>query len=721
MVATALLAATDAVAGTTALVQGADAALGWGAVVLGAGALVGLPVAARRMLSATRATNRFPAYSIPAVCAVLAAVAGVVGLFSVAMPLLAWGALGISAVIIALGVICGLVDEYDVRLVLVVAAGLILLAAAIYALVALLVNDRGGWVGIPIAVIVLLVGSGAWITTQEFAVELRGLLARLRPQHDGAPGARIPAVIGLAGPASAVATSVFIATSGTTVQWGLPFSDWEDGLVFAAGTTAIQVAVQLLVIALLQPAIGLAWIRDTARITQQMAGEVEHEWAMRHGHPDTGRLPADSPWDRGRAEWRWRERDVTPARRDRRGLLVSPRAVASAHRAALTQGVVVDDLWPVLETVLPVNVRRKISRMEHGIALSRVVAASAVGATVLFLLAEMTDFVAIGGLVFLLAVFTGRRLVADAYTSRVNVSAVYRIELARTLGLRLPHTQAGLVAMGQQLSAGLLDERPAPVELHDPSSPERAVASQEVHVLRKEFDVVAAELRSALERMERKQADFLRGAPVPDFGAGELDRLAEQVAEHTAGPISSQVTRAFSELQSTMGKSMARLVDAAMAGPELVNFTGYLVIELAEDGDGDTTVKSTGSGIIATPPGGSVELNISVVADQFARDAAPDRQADSAFVALETVHIEDGRTETVVDFDLIIDSATMTPSPHRLPVQVTRLLGEQQKQTTLQTPDGEGVHEAWVQLFQAGRLVQAVVVAIDTRGRSDDG
>lgn len=49
-------------------------------------------------------------------------------------------------------------------------------------------------------------------------------------------------------------------------------------------------------------------------------------------------------------------------------------------------------------------------------------------------------------------------------------------------------------------------------------------------------------------------------------------------------------------------------------------------------------------------------------------------------------------------------------------MRVTRPHGEHKATLTLDLPDTSGVHEAWLQLFQAGRLVQAIVLAVDTRG-----
>ena len=147
-----------------------------------------------------------------------------------------------------------------------------------------------------------------------------------------------------------------------------------------------------------------------------------------------------------------------------------------------------------------------------------------------------------------------------------------------------------------------------------------------------------------------------------------------------------------------------------MTGPSLVNFTGFLAVHPLDE----SNLFPTENGKIVASPGTTLRLAISVLQEGRAGTAGPERAADGEpLFILEPVNIEGGISSAPVPFDVVIDSATLSPIPHKQSIQVLR---DAQFTLALQVPaDESNEHEAWLQLYQAGRLIQAVVLLVDAR------
>ena len=543
--------------------------------------------------------------------------------------------------------------------------------------------------------------------------QLRGHLAqaartrrdapRRPPRFGRTPGAaaRLPLPIGASGLAIAIVLSL-AAARPFLAAWGLDAADAAAFVTTVVLLTSGQLLIQQVTLRLTPTAVDERGLHPIARRARVAARERDLRWTAEHRAP----LSAEpARWNRPR-EWEdtGEDFDVIP----RRGLLIGSSAVDTAVDVARTCGVVVDALWPRLAHVVPPAVRRRITWLDVGIAFFRVVLAGALAATAVLAATGWLAFATIPVVVLVLVVPVVRTLVSDVYLARADAADAYRPALLRALHLPPPATHDGLIALGDRLMGSRSPaDQDGPVEwVNDGGEPARDIGADE---LRQVTERLGDMVRKDVDRLHDRLTDVLHRVSESER---DVEALADRVADRASAALDARVAREFDELRSRLGDELAKVVETAMTGPELVDFAGYLVVELAAGGG----VARAGAGVVTARPGEVVTLVVSVVADEVAKDAVPDRLTTSeAFLALETVQVEGGRTEPAATFDLIADSATMNARPHRVPVLVSQPRGEHQETIALAVPETEDRHEVWLQLYQAGRLVQAIAVTVDTR------
>ncbi|MGP3989334.1 hypothetical protein [Streptomyces sp. 3N207] len=200
------------------------------------------------------------------------------------------------------------------------------------------------------------------------------------------------------------------------------------------------------------------------------------------------------------------------------------------------------------------------------------------------------------------------------------------------------------------------------------------------------------------------------------------DRIAHQVAEAASDRIGTGLERRMSAGLSTLREELQRSVrtsvEEVVSGPPLANFTGFLSLHLLTD---DRDSAGHGDGAVLAYAGSRLRLLLAVTQDDRARDvpAAQETAPDEEFFIFEPVHVQGGRDADTVEFEAVVDSTTLTPLPHRRTLPVGR--GEKQNRVfAFQLPGQEGQHEVWFQLYQAGRLVQAVALTVHARPRTTE-
>ncbi|MFC8045243.1 hypothetical protein [Nocardia sp. NPDC057353] len=558
------------------------------------------------------------------------------------------------------------------------------------------------------------------------------------PSDSAAP---LPLGIGWMGPAVAVGTSVVVAQP-LTDQVMAPTPGFAATVAIVSIAAGVQCVVQLAVLRILRPTVApdlevegeAAAARSTAasagrgrssaryldpdqldaaeRIrtygstTQRRVFETVLARAREFG--DTSELhhllqqyeryAPDTPFD-------------PPPRsvfRPPEGILVSSAAVAITVATARTEGIVIDRVWPRLELVLPSPVRRRHARTDQAVALSRMVAASATAAAFALVAASLYAYAAVPLVAGLLAVVTGRGRVTEGYRQRARSITVFRMHLIRALHLPEPTTHAELIAMGGVLAGD--------AEFGELASPPETVveAPNSAQLAAEVSSAVVAGLRIEMRTLEQQQEAILRDVASSVTGRSAVDRMAAQLADTTADLLDERLSATVTALRSQTDESITKAVGAVLAGPPLIAFTGYFAVELD---DPRPTVHRGADGVIHASPGISIGLVVTVLADAAARDVAPDRgtTGEHDFVALETVSVDGLKSDALVQFDVLLDSAAMTPIPRRHTLQLHRVEGERSGTIQLELPDREGVHEAWLQLYQGGRLIQAVAIAVDTR------
>ncbi|WP_439660022.1 hypothetical protein ACSHWB_47975 [Lentzea sp. HUAS TT2] len=361
------------------------------------------------------------------------------------------------------------------------------------------------------------------------------------------------------------------------------------------------------------------------------------------------------------------------------GLFGTSVALRANRELTYRAGFVVDDAWSRLRLVLPGDLRRRHLMADAAVTWSRLVFAVALG-WVVFCLLAWSWFVVAPVLLVVLAFVAGRRQMARASEMKVATADVYRFELAERLRVELPESQAEFAGLGAVLTGKEINWRLA------------TAAGRTNSVVHNNTVMDTSRLENQLTRTQEQLV------------AMRKELFGEVRADAAQRDWQARTDERLAGLPALLKSSLAE----ALSGPTMVNFTGYLVVEHLDD---DAFVN--GSTIVAEP-GSQVGVVVSVIANSGAQDSAPERgtQADQ-FMVLQPVHIEGGRTVSVVEFELVVDSATLRAAPRRHTVRVTPDSGQAQLQVSLLVPAQEGRHEAWLQLFQAGQLVQAIVVVVE--------
>jgi hypothetical protein len=87
---------------------------------------------------------------------------------------------------------------------------------------------------------------------------------------------------------------------------------------------------------------------------------------------------------------------------------------------------------------------------------------------------------------------------------------------------------------------------------------------------------------------------------------------------------------------------------------------------------------------------------------------------DAAFS--EPVKIQDGRNASRINFDVLIDSDTLKFENGRKSMVVEHKAPSERLPFQFESPQQSGTHTVWVQVFQKGRLIQVVTVALRVKG-----
>jgi len=231
-------------------------------------------------------------------------------------------------------------------------------------------------------------------------------------------------------------------------------------------------------------------------------------------------------------------------------------------------------------------------------------------------------------------------------------------------------------------------------------------AGQDADQLRRSIvDEVSAKVGAQLDR-------FRAYAGAPELSTQQLAFLSDRVAERACGPIIEELGRRMSELQqrfyAEIGQVIEKGIEASVLGPPLVNFTGFMVVDLRTE-DADQPAR-TSDGEIHAPAGSLLNMTVFVIRDESARGAAPIMEAGEQFFVVEPIHIDGGRPAALVEFDAVADSPTLQPQPHRRSATVSDTPAE--VHFAFRIPEQSGRHEVWLQLYQGGRLIQAVAVRV---------
>jgi hypothetical protein len=539
---------------------------------------------------------------------------------------------------------------------------------------------------------VILVALGAWETFSDRRSVLRPiwrlgertlgivyepyLRHRVDLKHDVPlqPAGRVPPLVELGTAGAATAAVIVVArTAGAEPAWVLA-APWGG---------PVTVVIALGVASFLAMKAVLRWLTPSPRDADALwrSAELARRAARDELTPDEDRGRRGRRGLREVPEEALLERDAryviaTNRRFSLARPMSSPSARQTQHRVATDLGLVLDAVWPRIRWVLPAAQRREIGLRESAVAVHRVLAAAllCIGA-LLLVLAPVLGVVAmlalgVGALLAALTeVAAARRSLAEACARRAHLVELHRLDLLSALGMKPPHDSAALVRLGGVLTGDEDADYPLAVQTATP-----------------------LELSDA-------QLAFLR------------DDLAGRFAHALSGTLQGSLEKGIRDLETGLASALQRSLEESVTGPPLRAFTGFLVVS----GSGVGSAASAGGprGGVSIPTGDAVALELEMFGDQRAAGAVPERGSrDGSFVALQPIHIPGDQTGAAVRFEIVVDSPTLTATPHRFDLRVAPETGAT-RSIHLRAPDHEGRHEAWIQLFQLGRLIEVIVLPIE--------
>jgi len=396
----------------------------------------------------------------------------------------------------------------------------------------------------------------------------------------------------------------------------------------------------------------------------------------------------------------------------------SAEAIGTCVAAARELGVVLDAVWPRIQFMLTTAHRRVLTWGEIVVTGYRLMGASGI---VTFLVlaagAALTSTPALlwpGGAavgIAVLAISAGHRKLAEAYQRRLAVVRIRRFDLADALRIKPLRTTTDLVRMGNVLYQS--EPREGRLVRDDqPDQPVVALGDEHLEYLGRELverlpsritDELAAQLRQQVDRLASEAIHF-------NIDSVALGSLARQVVT----PVSSSIQELMRQLEQNVLENVREAVKRSIVGEPLSPFSGFLVVQIEHDTAGHQKLIEGQGGRISARTGAQLSLILSVLDDPRGRTAAPEHgRAD--ILAVQPVHIPGDTAARAVDFEVVIDSSSLAPSPHRTSMRVQPGGGDMKK-VSFTLPEVPGEHEAWIQLFQSNRLVEVVAIPIDVTG-----
>lgn len=505
--------------------------------------------------------------------------------------------------------------------------------------------------------------------------------------------------------------------------WQLPSIDWDNAVIacIALAWTGFVAAI----ISMFQHLV-LKWLRPGPSASV-MVRAAEHSWeiaAHRVARPDD--------WD----SYRRHEHELAHYRT---GVLTTGgplRAVvrpldtpgAAEVNLATTRktGLIIDIIWPRIKLVTPPEVLREIDQPAKRVALLRCTVASAICATLALPLAALlygrsilsaSDFLLLAtgpSTVALLTLVLARNQMTHAYQRRAEAVEIYRFDLVNEMHLPSPQTNAEFMS----LAPILMGKKQVEYEGKYESASSGSV--NDVRGVLQDFaEGITSQVMQQIDsvmRTERKRRE--RERIMVRLEDQQLAVLAEETARHAKEPLNDHLIRYLDTQQQVLDESIRRAIrsgiEESIHGPPLANFIGYLAIEIDRRQIEDLAIRVVDGKITAR---GRSRLNIvvSLVRDERARGrarAVEESDPQRPFYILEPITIEGGRDVAVAEFEIRVDSATLTPLPQLRNLYVA---GEVQTSFGFQLPNGDSRHEVWLQLYQGGRLVQVTALIIEAR------
>lgn len=411
--------------------------------------------------------------------------------------------------------------------------------------------------------------------------------------------------------------------------------------------------------------------------------------------------------------------------------LHSTKAAHINARITANHGLIIDDVWPRLELVIPRDTKNRLRREEFRISAYRplatvLISVAIVGLLILSMHGSVTpSLVSICagtlGMAGVIIVSMGRR-VRVAYERRADTIELYRFDLVRAMRLPQPQSQAGFTVMAQVLACGVSDQSVEYAEVDSLGVNSAAIefGGQRLDALRTELarEIPERVIQEVTNALQIEREIMLRRISPTKLENRDLESLASKIAERALPSISAVVREDFAKLARRMRDEMEASVANVVNGPALVNFTGYLVLESLPD-IGDGTLKIDNGQITATA-GSELGLLMTITPDEGAKTSGQERGGGDhhSFLALQPINIESGVSGTSVEFYAIVDSPTLTVYPHRSKLTVSANNKAPRVSVTTILPKGTGRHELWFQLYQFGHLIEVVAVAIEARAHS---
>ena len=202
----------------------------------------------------------------------------------------------------------------------------------------------------------------------------------------------------------------------------------------------------------------------------------------------------------------------------------------------------------------------------------------------------------------------------------------------------------------------------------------------------------------------------VEGLQVAGIRSSDLERLSTSISRDISSDLGTRVSGRLETIASSLNdqvKTTVKTTVRAVVGEPSPTYSGFLSISIENEGE----ATYTDSGNVEAQAGTVVRFLIAIVLDSRAAHVQASRSRPGEdLLVVQPINMVGEQTALSVPFDIVAESSTLLPSPNRARCLVPGTSSGGSQSVSVEMPADRKIFQLWIQLFQAGRLVQAVTL-----------